>query len=72
MPHLHLENLRHVDIELLAARFHKRPVSVSFVIGQKLRTLLEDQVMEAPEGLSALLVALDSSKLLRERIRARQ
>ena len=59
MPHLHLENLRHVDIELLAARFHKRPLSVSFVIGQKLRALLEDQVTEVPAGLSALLVALN-------------
>ena len=59
MPHLHLQDIRHADIELLAARFHKRPVSFIFVIGRKLRALLEDQVTPPPDGLSALLVALD-------------
>ena len=44
MLHLHLQDIRHADIELLAARFHKRPVSFIFVIGRKLRALLEDQV----------------------------
>jgi hypothetical protein len=59
MPQLHLQDLRHVDIELLAATFQKRPVSVTFVIGQKLRTLLDDQVSEPPCGLAALLFALE-------------
>ena len=59
MSHLHLQDICHADIELLAARFHKRPVSVIFVIGRKLRALLEDQVPPPPDGLSALLVALD-------------
>jgi hypothetical protein len=59
MLHLHLEDIRHAEIELLAARFRKSPVSVVFVIGGKLRALLDYQVQPPPDRMSDLLVALD-------------
>jgi hypothetical protein len=59
MLHLHLEDIRHAEIELLAARFRKRPISVTFVIGGKLRALLDDQVPPPPDCMGDLLLALD-------------
>ena len=62
MLRLHLEDTRHAEIELLAARFHKRPVSFASVIGGKLRALLDDQTMPLPDRISDLLVGLDTKK----------
>jgi hypothetical protein len=59
MLRLHLEDTRHTEIELLAATFHKRPVSVTSVIGGKLRALLDDQTAPSPDRISDLLVQLE-------------
>jgi hypothetical protein len=61
MLHLHLEDMRHAEIELLAARFRKRPVSVTLVIGGKLRALIDDEIAAGPmpEPLTGLLATLD-------------
>ena len=59
MLRLYLEDTRCAEIELLAARFHKRPVSVTSVIGGKLRALLDDQIAPLPDRISDLLVRLD-------------
>ena len=59
MFRLHLEDTRHAEIELLAARFQKRPVSVTSMIGGKLRALLDDQTAPSPDRISDLLVRLE-------------
>jgi hypothetical protein len=61
MLHLHLEDIRHAEIELLAARFRKRPVSVTFVIGGKLRALYDDDMQPVPERITQQVTALDGN-----------
>jgi anti-sigma factor NepR-like protein len=61
MLQLHLEDIRHAEIALLAGRFRKRPVSVTFVIGGKLRALYDEHAQPSPDRFTELLTALDGS-----------